>query len=158
MSQGDRRTLIWRLMKQDVEEVTFERDGILWTGKTWDSIIMVNLFCHGSFQLAELEGVLEWMERQRRFAGDNRVIIDAGANIGSSSIYFATKTHCDVLAIEPVPENFALLQKNVEQNNLARRISCVEKAVSREKGMIEMILPQENCGGAFVDVTNGQAN
>lgn len=42
-----------------------------------------------------------------------QVIIDAGANIGLSAIYFANKyPSATVLALEPEKENFQLLQKN----------------------------------------------
>lgn len=43
------------------------------------------------------------------------VIVDAGANIGASSIYFARRyPNAKVFAIEPELENFALLQKNTQ--------------------------------------------
>ncbi|HEY4339702.1 MAG TPA: FkbM family methyltransferase [Steroidobacteraceae bacterium] len=42
------------------------------------------------------------------------VIIDAGANIGLASIYFANKfPHAKIIAIEPEASNFALLKMNV---------------------------------------------
>ena len=42
-----------------------------------------------------------------------RTIIDAGANIGLSSVFFAHKyPRARVVAIEPEAENFALLQRN----------------------------------------------
>jgi hypothetical protein len=41
-------------------------------------------------------------------------IIDAGANIGLASIYFANKfPEAKIIAIEPETENFELLKKNV---------------------------------------------
>lgn len=43
------------------------------------------------------------------------VIIDAGANIGASSIYFARRyPNAKVFAIEPELENFSLLQQNTQ--------------------------------------------
>src|SRR5262245_8086929 len=44
---------------------------------------------------------------------DPRVIVDAGANIGLSSIWFATQyPEAKVIAIEPNRDNFALLEEN----------------------------------------------
>src|SRR5262245_52396786 len=40
-------------------------------------------------------------------------IVDAGANIGMATLYFAkTYPHAHILAIEPAPENFRILEKN----------------------------------------------
>lgn len=47
---------------------------------------------------------------------DPKVIIDAGANIGTSSIYFARKfPQAKILAIEPEKGNFELLVENVRR-------------------------------------------
>ena len=47
---------------------------------------------------------------------DPKVIIDAGANIGTSSIYFARKfPQAKILAIEPENGNFKLLVENVRR-------------------------------------------
>jgi len=42
------------------------------------------------------------------------LIIDAGANVGYSSVYFLSNfPNCRVIAIEPDGDNFASLQKNL---------------------------------------------
>ena len=47
--------------------------------------------------------------------GNPRVIIDAGAHIGLSSVYFASRyPNATVIAIEPEPSNFAVLLKNAQ--------------------------------------------
>ena len=44
-----------------------------------------------------------------------RVIVDAGANIGTTAIYFAEKyPQAKIIAVEPAPSNFAMLAKNVK--------------------------------------------
>jgi FkbM family methyltransferase len=43
-----------------------------------------------------------------------KIIIDAGANIGLASIFYANKyPSAKIVAIEPDPQNFAMLRKNV---------------------------------------------
>jgi FkbM family methyltransferase len=43
------------------------------------------------------------------------VIVDAGANIGMAALYFASRfPEAKIIAIEPEPSNFAILQKNCE--------------------------------------------
>lgn len=46
--------------------------------------------------------------------GSVRTVLDIGANIGSTALYFARLfPNARVFAFEPVPENFALLEKNI---------------------------------------------
>ena len=43
-----------------------------------------------------------------------RVVVDAGANIGLSTVFFANKfPQAKIVAIEPEPSNFAMLRDNV---------------------------------------------
>jgi len=47
--------------------------------------------------------------------GDPRVIVDAGAHIGFSAVYFASRyPKARIIAMEPEPSNFALLLKNIK--------------------------------------------
>ena len=52
--------------------------------------------------------------------GNTPLIIDAGANIGASTLWFALNfPNCQIFAIEPDHENFTLLEKNVgDQSNV----------------------------------------
>lgn len=48
-----------------------------------------------------------------------RQVVDLGANIGFASIYLARRLHAAcVVAVEPDPHNGAILQRNLEQNNV----------------------------------------
>lgn len=59
-------------------------------------------------------------------------IVDAGANIGLSSLYFAsTYPNARIFSIEPNPENFALLKKNVAQ---FPNIKPIQACVTAEAG------------------------
>jgi FkbM family methyltransferase len=60
-----------------------------------------------------VEQVFLAREYEIPFPGAPRVIVDAGANIGMATLYFArTFPDAKVIAIEPEPSNFALLQSN----------------------------------------------
>lgn len=53
---------------------------------------------------------------------DVKKVLDIGANIGNHSLFFSEVMGCDVIAFEPFPENFALLQRNcpkVTAHNIA---------------------------------------
>jgi tRNA G46 methylase TrmB len=50
------------------------------------------------------------------FERDLKTIVDAGANVGYSTVYFASKyPRANVYAIEPEASNFSLLKKNTEK-------------------------------------------
>jgi FkbM family methyltransferase len=147
----DRRALAMSLIENDVAEITFRRDGTTWTIAPWDIMISHRLFVDGNFQGREIEAVLAWMRRNGRFAAPRDCIVDAGANIGTSTIPFAQATTCRVLAIEPMPEPFALLSRNVANNGLAARVTCIRSAVvAGLRDVVHMVLPAENGGGGEV--------
>jgi FkbM family methyltransferase len=52
----------------------------------------------------------------------NKTVIDVGAFIADSSIYFATKGAKKVIALEPLPQNFDLARKNICENNFSNII------------------------------------
>jgi len=78
---------------------------------------------------------------------DDGIIIDVGANIGWFTILFAQSSR-DVIAIEPRPNNFYYLQKNIETNQLLN-VELINSAVSDIEGRgIVFVLPSAgNSGG-----------
>jgi len=146
LSLKECRILTSRLLCQESEQVTFQRQGIIWTTPTKDETIFPNLFAYGQYQGLEIKNIIQWMTNQDRLHKNQNVIIDIGANIGSTCIPFALQTHCHVIAIEPYPPIFKLLQQNVRQNNLQSRITCVQKAVFNRSGFVEMIMCADNLG------------
>jgi FkbM family methyltransferase len=57
-----------------------------------------------------------------------KLIVDLGANVGYSSAYFLSQfKSCSVIAVEPDPENFAELQKNVAPYR--DRVMAIQAAV-----------------------------
>ena len=72
-------------------------------------------------------------------------MLDVGANIGMISIGLALANEVDgVVAIEPEPQNFRLLRKNVEQNRLTERILCLQMAVGDKASTLNMELSHDN--------------
>ena len=67
---------------------------------------------------------------------DSRVIVDVGANIGDTALYFASKGY-KVIAFEPLSEIYNLAKENINLNpNLKDNITLVKKAVSDKKGKL----------------------
>ncbi len=141
------------LREKGIDKITFRRDQTLWTSFTWDIAINWSLFKSGHHQGDNIQALLQWLEKHGRLEDRKNVIIDVGANIGTSTIPFVQETHCQVLAIEPMPDNFDLLVENVTQNGLQDRVVCVQKAVLAQPGEVEMVQPEFNSGSAFVNGT-----
>jgi FkbM family methyltransferase len=55
----------------------------------------------------------------------DRVVIDIGANIADSSIYFAMSGAKKVIALEPFPKNFEIAQKNITLNGFTNKIELL---------------------------------
>jgi FkbM family methyltransferase len=55
----------------------------------------------------------------------DRVVIDIGANIADSSIYFAMSGAKKVIALEPFPKNFEVAQKNITLNGFTDKIELL---------------------------------
>jgi len=78
-------------------------------------------------------------------AGD--VVIDIGANIGYDTVLFADKVgkKGKVIAIEPDPTNFEILQKNIKENKLFN-VVAVQAAVGNENKKMKIFESEENFG------------
>lgn len=74
-----------------------------------------------------------------------KVIIDAGANIGLSSIYYANRyPSSQIIAIEPEISNFAMLQRNARPY---KQVTPVHAALWNYEGWIHMSNPLGQVGG-----------
>src|ERR1019366_3944720 len=63
-----------------------------------------------------------------RFGEQGTTIIDVGANVGSFSIYCASKGAWRVVAVEPVPSTMQRLKANLDLN----KETCAERVVTLE--------------------------
>jgi FkbM family methyltransferase len=129
LPQATARSLAGHVMSQDHAILEFERDGLRWKVDMGDEIGR-ELYATGSYEGEEIAAVLRWLDRKG-------IIVDLGANIGTTSIPFALAGY-DVIAVEPVPATFSMLSNNVERNGLADRITCIQSAVATHQGPVTM--------------------
>jgi FkbM family methyltransferase len=89
--------------------------------QTSDEAIFKQVFIDQQYnpqRLRRAPELVAFLER-RRATGRRPLVIDAGANIGASALYFAYNLpDALIVAIEPDPDNFKLLSKNVEGLNV----------------------------------------
>lgn len=75
---------------------------------------------------------------------NQRTIVDVGANIGNHTVYFAEYfKRAVVLAMEPVNENYLLLEINIAPYINAAAMKC---AASNKRGTVKIALHPENKG------------
>ena len=65
-------------------------------------------------------------------------VVDIGANIGDSSLYFAAKGASHVYAFEPLPSVYRIALENVKLNRLENKISLFNAAVGPKEGKIKV--------------------
>ncbi|MDH5532933.1 MAG: FkbM family methyltransferase [Candidatus Pacebacteria bacterium] len=96
-------------------------------------------------------------ENSYEFETDNPspVIIDAGANIGLSVLYFKKMyPGSKIIAIEPIPGNYKLLDMNVFENNITD-VFTYPFAVSNKTNDIELHTDAENNWHSTASVVEG---
>jgi FkbM family methyltransferase len=108
--------------------------------RTSDEDVIRDIFHTSHYSLEKLSRwpeIVTLLEESRR-AGRRPLIIDAGANIGASAVFFAsTFPTATVVAIEPEQSNFNLLCKNTEGLN----VTCVMAGLASEAGCVEVVDP-----------------
>jgi FkbM family methyltransferase len=65
-----------------------------------------------------------------------KTVIDIGANIADSSIYFAVRGAKKVIALEPIPENYEMAKRNIESNNLSDKITLLLAGCAANQGFV----------------------
>ena len=88
-----------------------------------------------------IEEQYKWLDVKKR------VVIDIGANIGDSAIYFALKGAKQVYALEPYTYSYKLAMRNIKLNGLQDKITLLNEGCSREKGKIKIDVNYKNFGG-----------
>jgi FkbM family methyltransferase len=140
--------LLQAMSRDDVELVGFRRQGREWLVSIHGGPVSSMLFRCGHFQGDEIDALLAWLKATGRL-GDRTHALDVGANIGTTTVVLAT-AGLEVVAIEPMPNNFDLLSWHVKRNGLTDRVKLVFAAVAREPGELRMAFDAGNWGGSEV--------
>ncbi|WP_338636575.1 FkbM family methyltransferase [Spirobacillus cienkowskii] len=83
----------------------------------------------------------------KQFIKSHSTVIDIGANIGYwSNLLASFDSTIKVLAFEPEPFNFKLLQENTKLNANCNRVQLISKALSNSKGNFNLYLSDNNAG------------
>jgi FkbM family methyltransferase len=158
-----RRKVQWSLLRR------FRRDARV-TVNTWngrltfdvaDGLIGKHLFVRRAFERDFLLRAYRFLDEHGIRAPGRDVLADVGANIGMIAIAAVRHGCCrEAIAVEPSPGNFALLRRNVEQNEHASVIHARQLALSSQRGTLKLVTGGDNSGAHRVmsDSPNGSTS
>ncbi len=107
-----------------------------------NSEVRKNVTIHGGINNGDI--VYGFLENDYgRLPVKGKTVIDIGANIGDTPIYFALNGAKKVIGLEPYPKNFEIANKNIQSNNFSEKTILRLAGCAGESGNI-MINPEEN--------------
>jgi FkbM family methyltransferase len=117
------------------------------------------LYVYRAWEIDLLTQSIDYLRRERLIGKPGQdVMVDVGANIGMICIAMLKRGYFrEAIAIEPDPRNFALLQRNIEQNGLEGRIRALPFAVSDDSRDVELELSETNFGDHRVRAARASA-
>lgn len=134
-----KRQLVFLLAEREVDALKFRRDGTTWTVPAANDSVARRVFVDGAHQAREVHSLLAWLSDYGYLGDEKSTIVEVGANLGTTTVIFAKQTGKHVFAIEPMPENFEFLLRNVSDNGLHERVTCIQAAVSPVSGELTMV-------------------
>jgi FkbM family methyltransferase len=114
-----------------------------------DRAVGAELIWGGQWARAELDRAIEVLRAAGRMPNDP-VFVDAGANIGTQTVYALAGGFARAVCFEPEPRNARLLAMNVETNGFTARATIVQSAVGAEAGKALLQLHPRNKGNHMI--------
>jgi FkbM family methyltransferase len=68
------------------------------------------------------------------FLKEDDFFMDIGANVGVYSLLASGLNNCNSISIEPIPQTFQYLKKNIELNQLSDKVNCLNIGLSNQPG------------------------
>ena len=110
---------------------------------------LLSFYYDSQKQLTNTVGMIneQFIEQQYKWLDvKNRIVVDIGANIGDSAIYFALKGAKHVYAFEPYPYSYAIAMQNIKLNGLNDDIKLLNEGCGKENGKIKIDTGYKNLG------------
>lgn len=137
----------WRFAPHFTRHLTRDTAHGRLTFYTNDQVIGRALYLHGAFDRDKAEQAFTLLQRENCLDASRNCLIDVGANIGTVCIDMVRQNRfARAIAIEPDPANFALLQRNIQQNGLNDRITPLAIGLSSERATVTFEQSGNNYG------------
>ncbi|HEX6347813.1 MAG TPA: FkbM family methyltransferase [Candidatus Dormibacteraeota bacterium] len=83
-------------------------------------------------------------------------VIDVGAHVGSFTVWVARRApRARIVAVEPNPQSFHLLERNIRLNGLSDRVRTINAAVGAEAGRVAFESSEHSLGTKMSTQGNG---
>ena len=115
-----------------------------------DLTIGQSILLTGEYERKVVTDLRCFLEEKKLFKS-NSMVLELGANIGTHSIYLERDFDASrVIALEPDPELFGILDRNIALNRLDGIIIPVQLAVSDQQGLVRFARDMSNRGGSGI--------
>ncbi|MCO5937086.1 FkbM family methyltransferase [Mucilaginibacter sp. RB4R14] len=119
--------LLSRLRKQPVVH-QFTKNSKLWVWKGLTGATG-NIYC-GLHDFEDMAFLLHLLR-------PNDLFIDIGANIGSYTMLASAEAGAKTIAVEPIPQTFENLTKNITLNNIGNRVTALNIGMGSKKDVLK---------------------
>jgi len=138
----------WSRISKSGRTVTVRTKQGVFCLSTKDNVISRLLFIEGHYQLDLVDRSMDLLSQKSLIpARGEGVLLDVGANNGVISIgALLANRVAAAIGLEPDPENFALLQRNIEANDLSHRFEALPFAASNVTAKLHFELSPDNHG------------
>jgi FkbM family methyltransferase len=138
----------WRMLRATRRTVTLQTQQGRLTVYTRDDVIARLLFMERQYQQDTADHALAFLRGQGLMPPRGRgTVLDVGANLGVISIGMLVNGDIDAaVGIEPDPDNYALLERNIAQNRCGDRYTPIRVAATDRAGDLELALSRHNLG------------
>jgi len=111
------------------------------------------LIFYGAINDGDIGGIFG-SEDYKILKPENEIVVDIGANIGDSSIYFALNRAKHVIALEPYPSTFNLAVQNIKVNNLNDKITILNSGYGKASEIVKVDEKRINTGSTILIPSN----
>jgi len=122
-----------------------------------DSVVGREAFLFGGFDTNEMHKVFTLLSILGYQDFSAKTFVDIGANIGTTTLPAIMEWGFkDVIAFEPDPINFNLLQQNSLQNHVSLKVHAYNLALSDREAILDFELSTVNAGDHRIRIEPGQ--
>lgn len=95
-------------------------------------------------------------DQYKSFDVKDKIVIDIGAAVGDSAIYFALHDAKHVYAFEPYSSSYKKLKQNVILNKLQKKITVINQALAAKPGTMRIAIKEAMGGSKLEESKDGK--